>query len=138
MAYSHRHRVRRARQWLAGLSLSFLLAGCDLMEEDANLTAKAPATIPKAACEQIDATLRGLQNSVTVELDDPAKAVIEEANWRAMDTGTQDKVVTALAYGAACAAGRSTAEQNVTVRNEWGRTLTERPVTIDIGADLSE
>lgn len=122
--------------WLASAVL-LALAGCGEAEQPPPPIA---ARLPARVCDQAKEALDKLSGSGSFEYSADGQATIDEAVWLPMAAGQRDAIAQGLAFHAACAASQPPREVTVTIRNEGGRTLTERVVetSIDIGRALQE
>lgn len=127
-----------AREFGPALTLACILgtalSACGSQEPLPEATGKA--SIPPELCQELEGVLTDLQKKTGFQLE-PQGATIEEAVWRGMG-GAQDQLAEALAYHQACKAETPPAEQSVTIRNEYGRVVAERQVSIASGAGLAE
>lgn len=122
------------RRWAAtvcrGLMLApaLALAGCDQPPEQP--AASLLGALPAELCGKVKASVARLVKTAVMESDGAGGATIEEAAWIAMGRAGQDRIAQALALEAACNANTAPAIQEVTIRNEGGRTLLNRIVEI--------
>jgi hypothetical protein len=93
----------------------------------------AAAPLPPQICEQAREGLGALKDQAAVVHSD-GEATIDNMMWMQMGQDGRDQLVRLLAIDAACAAETPPREQEVTVRDETGRTITQQtvPVTFDI------
>lgn len=110
-------------------ALLVLLAGCDFVPEPP----QAPpmiAQLPKKLCAQAAESLDKAGKSGGFEHDGRGGATINQDAWVVMGAAGQDGLTQTLAVDAACRAGTVPKEQQVSVRSEEGRTLSNRIVEI--------
>jgi hypothetical protein len=117
--------------------LALTLAGCGEAEQPPPPIA---ARLPAQICDQSKEALDKLSGTGSFEYSADGQATIDEAVWLPMGGGQRDAIAQALAFHAACAAKEPPREVTVLIRNEGGRTLTERVVetAVDIGTALKE
>lgn len=117
-----------------------LAAGCQgepVAETSAEQSLGPP---PAQLCQRNKEGLRQLQKSGAFDYDDQGGATIEQQIWFGLDEGKRDQLGQAVAFNAACAAGKLAPEQTATVRSETGIVLMQRifPMTADMGSLLGE
>jgi hypothetical protein len=106
--------------------LALPLAGCG---EAPKPPEASSGPLPAQVCTEVGKALDSLRNQAGVEFDDKGAAMVEQAAWLAMAPEQRDSLVRALAFRAACSAGRQNDEQQVTIRNEEGMVVTQRIVS---------
>ena len=112
-----------------------LLAGCDFAPEPP----QAPPLIgqlPKKLCTQAADSLSKAGKSGGFEHDGRGGATIQQDAWIVMGPQGQDGLTRTLAVDAACKANTVAREQQVLVRSEEGRTLSNR--VVEIAPDANE
>jgi len=112
----------------------FLLSACQFQETEKQ---EVVAAVPKELCEKTRADLESIKKVVAYENDDAGGVTIEESVWRGMG-GMQDMLVGSLAYKNACDSAPASGSITVTVRNEWGRVMTERQVPVIRSMELED
>ena len=127
---------RKAAMTSAALA-ALLLTACG--EGEQPLPAVA-GPLPAKVCNQAKEALEKLSGTGSFEYSAEGQATIEEAVWLPMSGGQRDALTQALAFHAACSAKEPPRETSVTVRNEGGRTLTQRVVetSVDIARALQD
>lgn len=124
------------RQRAALFSGLLLLAACDQRGEPSAQTMPT-GPLPEATCAQAAKSLAELAKSGSFEHDRKSgEATIDEAIWLALGTPGQHQLTQALAYDTACGAGATPREQQVLVRNSFGRTLADRTVPMTPDTDI--
>jgi hypothetical protein len=96
--------------------------------------------LPAKVCDQAKQALDELGRTGSFEYSADGVATIDEAAWLPMAAEQRDALGQALAFHTACSAKEPPREVSVTIKNEGGRTLTERVVetSIDIGRALRD
>ncbi|TFI59914.1 hypothetical protein E2493_01285 [Sphingomonas parva] len=112
-----------------------LLAGCDPAPEvpaDGSINQPLPASI----CTEATKSLETLSKSGSFEYDREGNATLQQDIWLQLGSAGQNQLTQALAFAAACATGKTPREQQVLVRADDGRTLSNRTVEIAPDTDL--
>jgi hypothetical protein len=110
-------------------ALLVLLAGCDFAPKPPE-AAPLMEELPKKLCAQAAESLDKAGKSGAFEADGRGGATINQDAWVVMGAEGQDSLTQTLAVDAACKAGTVPNEQQVSVRSEEGRTLSNRIVEI--------
>lgn len=121
--------VERFAGCVAAGALLMLLPGCDFAPEPP----QAPPLIgqlPQKLCAQAAESLNKAGKSGGFEHDGRGGATVQENAWVIMGPSGQNGLTQTLAVDAACKADTVPREQQVHVRNEEGRTLSNRIVEI--------
>ncbi|MFN3944197.1 MAG: hypothetical protein ACK4K7_04640 [Allosphingosinicella sp.] len=100
-----------------------------------NTAETAAAPLPEQACADVRKALGELSTRVGIVYEN-GEATIENTVWMQLGGAAQDQIVQALAVEAACGQDSPPREQRVLVRDETGRTITDR--TVPVAADLSD
>lgn len=116
------------------LALFTLLAasGCDVPAPPAPQSAEA---MPADLCAKVQAALEELAKKSALQLDGKGGAALPEMLWLELGAERRGQLANSIAHDAACRAGGPGREQQVVIRNESGRILSER--TISTGVDMS-
>lgn len=110
-----------------------LLSACQA--EPAGQDASRPTSKPPAQfCAQLAEGLETLRKKGAMDFDAAGQATIEEQIWLGLGPDGRERLARSLAFHASCSAPQGLAEQQVTIRNNWGVTVMQR--TIDTGADI--
>jgi hypothetical protein len=114
------------------------LAGCDAQPDSG--AGRAAAKLPAKVCAQAREAVEKLVAQGGVEVDGKGGATVMEEAWIPMGADRRDQLVQLLGYDAACRASEPSIEQKVTIRNEYGRVMSDRIVEtgVDISALLEE
>ena len=112
---------------------SVALAACQRQAPEPEAPA---APLPAVVCDKTGQALEKLGKSGGFEYDSQGVATINEASWFALSATDRDNLGRLLAFHVACASKEPSNEQNITIRNEYGRVLTRRIVETNV--DLSE
>ena len=124
------------RKGLTAAALAALaFAGCGEAEQPPPPVAQRP---PEKLCSEAKKALDELSRTGGFEYSADGQATLDEASWLPMAGEQRDALAQALAFHTACSAKEPPREVSVTIRNEGGRTLTQRVVetSIDIGRAL--
>ena len=113
----------------AALGALLLLAGCDFAPKPPE-PAPLIGELPKKLCAQAAESLEKAGKSGGFESDGRGNATVQQDVWVVMGAEGQDGLTQTLAVDAACKAGTVPKEQQVSVRSEEGRTLSNRIVEI--------
>jgi hypothetical protein len=122
--------VRAFSLGAAAGALLLLLAGCDFAPDPPPQAPPMIAQLPKKLCAQAAESLDKAGKSGGFESDGRGGATIQQDAWVVMKPEGQDRLTQTLAVDAACKAGTVPKEQQVSVRSEEGRTLSNRIVEI--------
>jgi hypothetical protein len=127
----------RAAAMFGPAVLALALAGCGEGEQPPPPIA---ARLPAKVCDKAKEALDKLSGTGSFEYSADGQATIDEAMWLPMAGGQRDAIAQGLAFHTACAAKEPPREVTVTIRNEGGRTLTQRVVetSVDIGRALEQ
>jgi hypothetical protein len=123
------HMVRTFSWGGAAGALLVLLAGCDFAP-DPPQGAPMIGELPKKLCAQAAESLDKAGKTGGFESDGRGGAIINQDSWVVMGAEGQESLTQTLAVDAACRAGTVPKEQQVSVRSEEGRTLSNRIVEI--------
>lgn len=96
--------------------------------------------LPEKVCTEAKKALDELSRTGSFEYSADGQATIGEDAWLPMGGEQRDALAQALAFHTACAAAEPPREVSVTIRNEGGRTLTQRVVetAVDLGRALGQ
>lgn len=116
---------------------SFAVGGCQEAQQPAPA---ATLRLPAQICNQARQSLEEISRSGSFEFTSDGQATLEEAVWLPMGGQQRDALAQALALHAACSAKEPPREQQVTIKNEGGRVLTQRVVetSVDITKALQQ
>ena len=110
------------------LSLLLGLAACQgEPPPDMNQTAAGPP--PAELCAEIKKNLKGFEGDLSIDYNDKGEATVEQAAWMTMSPENHADLAQTLGFVAACASGRQSDAQPVSIRNESGRMLLETTVS---------
>ena len=119
----------RLAAMLVGLGF-FALAGCDGGAQSQQQFEPPPSRLPAKICADVGSALAKIRQQAGIDIQGPAEATIAEAGWLAVGAPQRDRIVTLLAFGAACDSPAPQREITVTIRNEFGRSLMQRTVPV--------
>ena len=94
-----------------------------------------PARLPDQLCKQASDGIKKLNESGGFHYAGAGEGTLEEQAWLQMSEPQREQLLNLLAVDAACTSEQPVAEATARVRNEGGRTLSER--VIQTSADLS-
>ncbi len=120
---------RAYRCWAAAGATLFMTAGCDFAPEPPEAP-PAFGEMPKELCARAAESLSKAGRSGGFEHDGRGGATIQQEAWIVMGPSGQENLTKTLAVDAACRAQTVPREQQVAVRSEEGRTLSNRIVEI--------
>lgn len=125
----------------AAFAATLLLAGCDRQPAvDGSEAALSAAPIPAELCRQAGDGLRKLAADGALVYDGKGNATMEEQAWLQLPSATRDQLARLLGFQAACASKQPPTEQEVSIRNEYGRIMLRQTVQtrIDVSDILGE
>jgi hypothetical protein len=127
----------RKEALMASAALALVLSACQEAEQPAP---PAAAPLPAQVCNQAREALDKLSATGSFEYSADGQATLEEAAWLPMGGQHREALAQALAFHAACSAKEPPREQQITIRNEGGRVLTQRVVetAVDITKALQQ
>ena len=126
------------QKFLASAALASLALGA--CQEGQQPAPTATARLPAQICDQARQGLEEISRTGSFEFTADGQATLEEAVWLPMGGQQRDALTQALALHAACSAKEPPREQQVTIKNEGGRVLTQRVVetAVDITKALQQ
>jgi hypothetical protein len=124
--------------WGVAALAAVSLGGCDA-QPDPNAR-RAAVKLPAKVCAQAREAVEKIVAQGGVEVDGKGGATVMEEAWIPMGADRRDQLVQLLGYDAACRAAEASLEQNVTIRNEYGRVMSNRVVetSVDLSTILQE
>ncbi len=126
-----RHQSAAQPGWIA-LFAALAAAGCDVPAAPQRQSTQA---MPAELCAKVRTALDELSEKSAVQFDGKGGAAVPDLIWLELGAERRGQLATSIAYDASCRAGGPGREQEIIIRNETGRILSQR--TISTGVDMS-
>jgi len=108
---------------------------CDVPAPPGAPERQAAKLLPAELCTKVRAALAELEEKASVAVDGKGGAVVPQLLWLELGAERRGQVGSSVAHDAACRSGGPGRDQEIIIRNEAGRVLSQR--TISTGVDMS-